>query len=338
MRAPVSHWWRRVLAPAAMLWLAGLATAQADLQLCNRTSYVLDLALGLETQGTSATRGWFRVDPGQCKAVLQGTLEAERTYIHARPAAVYRRPPLPLAQHAKLCIAEGNFVVAGATKCPSNGQYLADFTAVNPSQGEDGMATANVSEEAGYDEEQSRLAAIQRLLTLAGYDAEPIDGLTGKKTEAALAQFLKDRKLESEAVSAPGFFDTLLAAAREAESGGFSWCNDTKHVVMAALGSEEGGAIVTRGWYRVTPGRCLKPDLAGNLRRVYSFAEAIDDDGRVIHRAERAMQWGGPVTLCTRAVKFEIDEQRDCSRRGLDTAGFVAVELGTRGATVRLRE
>jgi uncharacterized membrane protein len=334
---PAPARWTVLLTAAALA--AGTASARADLQLCNRTSYVLDLALGLETKDGAATRGWFRVDPGQCRSVLQGAIEADHTYVHARPHAVYRQPPLPLARHARLCVAEGNFVIAGANRCPSSGQYLADFTAVNPSRDEGGgVMTASISEQAGYDAVQARLAAMQRLLTIAGYDAEPVDGLEGKKTEAALAQFLRDRKLEPEAAKAPSFIDTLVTAARGAERGGFSWCNDTTHVVMAALGAEENGGIVTRGWYRVTPGRCLKPDLTGSPHRVYSFAEAVDDDGQVIRRADRGVTWGGPVTLCTRPLKFELSEQRDCVRRGLAAAGFASVDLGGQGVTVRFKE
>ena len=53
----------------ALLALVSLtAPARADLQFCNKTSYVLDLALGLEEKDAAATRGWFRVDPGACRS------------------------------------------------------------------------------------------------------------------------------------------------------------------------------------------------------------------------------------------------------------------------------
>lgn len=325
-----------LLATAALVAAGG--TARADLQLCNRTSYVLDLALGLETKDTAATRGWFRIDPGQCRTVLQGTIEAQQMLVHARTDAVYRQPPLPLAKHARLCVAAGNFVIAGARRCPSSGQYLADFTAIKPSRGEDGHLTANIAEQAGYGDAQARLAAAQRLLAILGYDAGPVDGLEGKKTEAALAQFFKDRKLAPDATTGAPLINALLAAVRNAQRSGFSWCNDTPHVVMAALGAEENGAIVTRGWYRVIPGRCLQPELSGAPRRVYSFAEAVDDDGRAIRRGTQTMRWGGPVTLCTRPAKFEILGQNDCARRGLAAAGFTAVDLDAQGATVHFKE
>ena len=311
--------------------------ARADLQLCNRTSYVLDLALGLENRGAAATRGWFRVDPGLCRTVLQGTLEAENVYVHARAPAVYGNSPLPQTAQAELCVAEGNFVIAGARKCPSSGQHLAGFTAVKPSETPEGV-TANVAEEADYTAEQARLAGVQRLLVMAGYDANPIDGLEGKKTEAALAQFLKDRKLPQETANAAAFFDALLEAARQTESTGLTWCNDTTHVVMAALGFEDKGAVLTKGWYRVAPGRCLKPDVSSRPRRLYSFAEAVDGEGQVIARNDRPLVWGGVTQLCTRNLKFEIDDHRNCAERGLSASGFAAVDLTSRGAIVRFRE
>ena len=48
----------------------------------------------------------------------------------------------------------------------------------------------NLAEEADYDDAQARLAGIQRLLAIAGYDAYPIDGVQGAKTQAAIAKFL----------------------------------------------------------------------------------------------------------------------------------------------------
>src|SRR5688572_931568 len=76
-------------AAAAAVLLACAAPARADLQLCNRMSYVVEAAIGLEEKGTAATRGWFRLDPGQCRTVLQGELQAEGLYLHARALPVY---------------------------------------------------------------------------------------------------------------------------------------------------------------------------------------------------------------------------------------------------------
>src|SRR5438552_2936895 len=125
-------------------------------------------------------------------------------------------------------------------------------------------------------------AAIQRLLTIAGYDASPIDGIRGAKTDAALALFLQDNKLGVTAAGRADFFDVLIAAAQKPDGVGFAWCNDTSHVVMAALGIEDKGVVTTRGWYRVEPGKCLRPEVKGQLRRLYSFAEAVGGAGQAL--------------------------------------------------------
>ena len=320
--------------------LAAAATpARADLQFCNKTSYVLDLALGLEEKSTVATRGWFRVDPGQCRTVLQGALTAEKAYVHSRALPPYGAPPLPQTGHADFCVAEGNFVIAGAQACHAkSGQRLVRFSAIKPSESDQGL-TAYLGEEADYEPQQARLAGIQRLLVIAGSDANPIDGLEGKKTAAALEAFLKDRRLPANTTEDSTFFQTLLGAAKTSDGLGFSWCNETQHAVMAALGIEEKGAITTRGWYRVAPGKCVKPEVPAKPTRLFSFAEAVDKDGNPMRRGDKPLAWGGPTQLCTREARFEIGDQANCVAQGLVAAGFAAIEFaGKQGATVRFRE
>src|SRR3954452_7649903 len=228
---------RALLAATAILTLT--APARADFQFCNKTSYVLDLALALEEKEAAATRGWFRVDPGACKSVLQGAITADKVYVHARALPVYGPSPLPQAGHADFCIADGTFVIAAAKACQSRtGQRLARFSQIKPSESDQGL-TAYLGEEADYDPAQARLAGIQRLLAVAGYDANPIDGLEGKKTSAALDQFLKDRCLPADTANGAAFFQVLLDAMKEADGVGFSWCNETAYPVMAALGVDE---------------------------------------------------------------------------------------------------
>jgi uncharacterized membrane protein len=322
-----------ILAVAALG--ATASPARADLQLCNRMSYVVETAIGIEDKGAAATRGWFRLDPGQCRIVMQGEVQAESLFVHARALAVYGASPLPQGGHADLCVANENFILASARTCNRPGQKLARFTAVKPSEGEKGL-TAYLAEEAEYTDDQARDAAIQRLLNIAGYDVSPIDGIRGAKTDAALLQFIADNKLTATAAGRSDFFEVLIAAAQKPEGVGFVWCNETAHVVMAALGVEENGAVVTRGWYRVEPGKCLRPEVKGQLRKLYSFAEAIGGNGQTIQRADRPLAWGGETILCTRNVKFELIDHKDCAGQGLTSAGFATIELAGRSGT-RLR-
>ncbi|HSP50729.1 MAG TPA: DUF1036 domain-containing protein [Pseudolabrys sp.] len=219
--------------------------------------------------------------------------------------------------------------------CPVSQQ--ARFTAAQPSVSPKGP-TVNLAEEADYDHAQARLAGIQRLLAIAGYDAYPIDGVQGAKTQAALTKFLNEHKLPADSAAKPEFFDALLAAANNPEGIGFTWCNDTKYPVMTALGLVEMGAIVTRGWYRVAAGQCLRPDLRGDPHRLYSYAEAVDGNGRTIRQGDAALSWGGNVALCTRDGKFELSDHKDCAARGLNSAGFAVIDLGGQlSTTVRFK-
>jgi len=310
--------------------------ARAELSLCNRTSYRMEAAIGLEKRANVATRGWFGLDPGQCRQVVDGPLDVDMVYLHARTPAVYGSAPLPQNGQADFCIRDSDFDIADARGCPASQQ--AHFSAAKPSESPKGPVV-NLAEQSDYDDVQARLAGIQRLLVIAGYDAYPIDGVQGAKTQAAVTKFLNDRKLAADAVATPNFFDTLIAAALKPEGAGFSWCNDTKYAVMASLGIVEMGAIVTRGWYRVEPGQCLRPDLRNDPHRLYSYAEAVDGNGRTIKRGDVPLAWGGAVALCTRDGRFELSDHKDCAARGLNTAGFAVIDLGYQPAmTVRFKE
>jgi uncharacterized membrane protein len=258
------------------------------------------------------------------------------TYVHSRTPPVYGSAPLPQDGQAEFCIRNGDFDIASARGCPASQQ--AHFSAAKPADSPKGPVV-NLAEEANYDDAQARLAGIQRLLVIAGYEAYPIDGVQGAKTQAALAKFLTDRKLAADAASAANFFDTLIEAAAKPEGVGFSWCNDTKYAVMASIGIVEMGAIVTRGWYRIEAGQCVRPDLRGDPHRLYSYAEAVDGNGRTVKRGDAPLSWGGTVALCTRDGRFEVSDHKDCATRGLNSAGFAVIDLGAQPSMiVRFKE
>ncbi len=306
-----------------VLPLAFATQARADLKLCNRMSYIVEAAVGIDDRGTTATRGWFRIDPAQCRVVAQGQIGAERLFVHARALPIYGATPKQQGDANIFCVGTGDFMIPSARNC--RGGASVTFTEIKPATGADGHSSAYLAEDAGYDDEQARFAAIQRLLVIGGYDAAPIDGVDGPKSQAALTKFLRDRSLSAASVQSENFFQTILTALQSPTGGGLAWCNDTPHRVMAAVGVDDGKATTTRGWYRVDPGKCINADIGIKPRRLFSFAEAVDTDGRPLQVNGRAVNWGGASTLCTRESKFEIGEQNDCAARGLATTGFVPV-------------
>ena len=327
---------RSILAlPAAAISLCfSAAPALADLKLCNRMSYVVEAAIGIDDKSATATRGWFRIDPAACRVVLQGALTADRILLNARALGVYGASPIPQNGGDTLCIAPENFVIAAARQCRA-GQTPAPFTQITPTHTDDGNLVAYLAEDSEYDDEQARLAGIQRLLVIAGYDAAPIDGVDGPKTQAALNAFLKSRGLSADIVPSQNFFTAMIEAVQSPSSTGLTWCNDTPHRIMAAVATDDGKAVTSRGWYRIDPGKCLHPDVTGQPKQVFSFAEAVDNENRTISVKDRPLNWGGTTQLCTRESKFEINEQGDCGTRGLSPIGFAAVDLSSGGKTLR---
>jgi uncharacterized membrane protein len=322
------------LIPALLVLFASAAPAHADLKLCNRMSYVVEVALGIDDKAATATRGWFRIDPAACRVVAQGTLTADRILLNARALGVYGSSPIPQNGGDTLCVAPADFVIAAARQCRA-GQTPAPFTQINPTQADDGNLVAYLAEDSEYDDDQARLAGIQRLLVIAGYDAAPIDGVDGPKTQAALAAFLKSRGLAPDIVQAPNFFATMIDAVQAPSSTGLTWCNDTPHKVMAAVGTDDGKTVISRGWYRIDPGKCLHPDVTGQPRQIFSFAEAVDGENHSIKLKDRPLNWGGTTPLCTRDNKFETSEQGDCGTRGFAATGFAAVDMSSGGKTLR---
>src|SRR5271163_4193743 len=125
------------LPAAAISFLLSSEPAFADLKLCNRMSYVVEAAIGIDDKAATATRGWFRIDPAACRVVVQGTLNADRILLNARALGVYGSSPIPQNGSDNLCVASDNFVIAAARQCRA-GQSPAPFTQVNPTPTDDG--------------------------------------------------------------------------------------------------------------------------------------------------------------------------------------------------------
>ena len=336
MRGCADYARRTVLAlPAATIsLLVSSAPAFADLKLCNRMSYVVEVAIGIDDKAATATRGWFRIDPAACRVVAQGTLTADRILLHARALGLYGSSPIPQSGGDTLCIARTISSSPRARQCRA-GQTPAPFTQINPTRTDDGNLVAYLAEDSEYDDEQARLAGIQRLLIIAGYDAVA-DRRRRRPEDASRAERVPEEpRAERRRRAVANFFNTMVEAVQSPSSTGLTWCNDTPHKIMAAVATDDGKTVVSRGWYRIDPGKCLHPDVTGQPKQIFSFAEAVDAENRTIKIKEKPLNWGGTTQLCTRESKFEINEQGDCGTRGLAAIGFGLVDMSGGGKTLR---
>src|ERR1041385_1423789 len=121
---------RGLITLAATTFLLVATQAHAGLTLCNRTSYRVQAAIGFEKRANVATRGWFQIDPGECKLVLDGTLDADLVSRHARTPPLYGSAPMPQGGQAELCVREQDFDFADGRGCPVSQQ--AHFSAARP--------------------------------------------------------------------------------------------------------------------------------------------------------------------------------------------------------------
>lgn len=323
-----------------MFLLAGLtgtapgfapATARAaEYQLCNQTSYVLDAALAVQVRQTTASQGWFRVYPGGCEVILSRTEDTERYFVYARTPDAYDTAPLPNSASNMICIAQENFLIPGAWQCADPNNSMVSFSEVTADT-KSLVGQTILTGESSFDQEQARIAGLQRLLVKAGFDPGVVDGNQGEQTSLALAEFRRRNNI-SERESDAILFEALLGAAVEkVRSVGLTYCNDTEWTIFAAVGISSEGTTRAEGWFELAPGACnraIRDALDGD--KLHVFAQAHDGNGFPVIHNGTPLQWGGDTELCTKATRFETSNHENCRAQGLNVNGFTSEEIGER--------
>ena len=229
---------------------------------------------------------------------------------------------------------DGDFAIASrhVAARPAAGTFQPDQTV-----GFSERAPPLIWREADYDDAQARRAGIQRLLVIAGY--APIQSTGSGRSQAAIATIPNGpQACRRHRIGADVFRQVDRGRAKPGRRR-LLLVHQDEIRVMASIGVVEMGAVVTRGWYRIEAGQCVRPDLRGDPRRLYSYAEAVDSNGRTVKRGDAPLAWGGTVALCTRDGRFEVSDHKDCATRGLNSAGFAVIDLGAQPSmTVRFKE
>ncbi len=314
------------------------ADAEAKYSVCNETSYVLDVATGKQKGNQTITRGWTQVLPGQCKTVLKEKLEQKKYYLFARTIGLYDQVLKRFSGGKKLCVSTSDFYIENAGKCVDPAHSYENFIEVKPTKS-DWKTTLN--EEKPLKLPEAATAGLQRLLAMAGYDIGAIDGVAGGMTNRALDDFMQKAGLAGEAKTGGKVFAALISAVlkRQKESG-LLICNETRFLIWTTLGQHEGEDIITRGWYKVLPGECIRPlrkPLDGQV--VYSYGEAVDEKGKIAVKSNIRLIWAGKQKLCTSKTRFSIPKQGNCKERGLNTTAFRKIDLGgAKSWTIRYTE
>ena len=106
--------------------------------------------------------------------------------------------------------------------------------------------------------EQASAAGVQRLLDNAGVYAGRIDGYLGRKTRAAIGDFLQSKGLDAETSDAD-LMDILEQTAIErARNVGLTFCNRTDKRIWSAMARRRGEGWESRGWWLLEAGGCAR--------------------------------------------------------------------------------
>ncbi|MBX3445978.1 MAG: DUF1036 domain-containing protein [Parvibaculaceae bacterium] len=309
-----------------LCWLLFPAPAHADYNFCNRTSYVLDAAIGYHDGEIWKSRGWTRLLPGGCEKVLQGAVGTSDYYVFARSFDGHRGSTKYFSGNTGFCIVESSFDIENREQCAIRGFDSADFLHVETRAGPDW--TTSFTEASDYSAEEARVAGTQRLLIDLGFALKQVDGIAARNTLRAVQAFQRSENLAQTGTIDDRLLGQLAAQAIEAHRRtGLDFCNRTTELVWAAVGYRSGGEDMSSGWIRIEPQSCRKA-IKGKLTAddYYVYAEAIDNTGSVARRDGEALVWGGERSYCTKPTRFEIRGRERCASRGFDEKNFRRVE------------
>ncbi len=311
-------------AAAILAALAGLgapalaqATGATGWTLCNRTSFIIEAAVG-RPEGTGITvDGWIKLQPGTCKLALAGPLQPATHYLYGRSSAAHLNGHRQWRGATELCVDPiSSFSLESPPDCTSMGLEARDFRPVEITS-ETSWSNA-FTEVENYSVDEARNAGLQRLLDEAGVVSSPIDGRIGQRTRSAITEFLKQRSLPADTSDADLIDYLEQAADARGRSLGFTLCNRTRNRVWSAIARRSVDGWESRGWWQLEAGGCARV-IDRPLRSAEHFVYAEMEDGTTVRTLTRASE-----AFCIGSSKFAIIGRDDCEVSQYRTALFAA--------------
>jgi uncharacterized membrane protein len=296
--------------------------AQADLKLCNRTSYILYAATAVANGGATQTQGWTRVAPGDCQVAIKDTPLHPGTLVYARSALAHSGPQRAWGGKNSACVRDGNFTLrqsAATTACTGPDSFAVPFAALDAKGRSDFTMT--------FDEQPAlksltaaQLAGVKRLLKDNGYAIPAINGTPDKATGKALNAFRTRMKFAAGAGNDELFAALETQAQKITAPAGYTVCNDAKDELLVAMGEATPKGPSSRGWWRIPPSACA---------RTITTALTGDAVWLLAQKTNGAIVAGGADKFCVTPQEFDIARRDDCATRGQVEAGFA--KTATRG-------
>ncbi|MGH1422121.1 MAG: DUF1036 domain-containing protein [Hyphomonas sp.] len=308
------------LALAGVFLLASPAEAQSSRKgwnLCNKTSYIIEAAVGHPADDGIMVDGWNKVRPGKCLLAVPGPLEPKFHFLYARTSSAHRGGTREWGGETDLCVdPTGSFSLDSPPDCAAMGLESRGFRAIEINKRS--SWTTNFTEVDNYSAEKAQAAGLQRLLEEAGVVSGSIDGHIGHKTRAAIGRFLERNGLPS-STSDVDLIDYLEQVAKDrGRSVGMTLCNRTKKRVWSAIARRGTQGWESRGWWMLEAGACARVidnPLRGSEHYVYGELE----DGGKLRTLAKATD-----AFCVGRSRFAIVGRDECEASAYRTALFAA--------------
>ncbi|MEL6360817.1 MAG: DUF1036 domain-containing protein [Pseudomonadota bacterium] len=317
----------RKLFPALASIVAGIlvfsSQAEAKYSLCNKTSYTLSAAIAYVESDRLATRGWWRLYPGQCKVVLNDQTAPGRYFAYAEGIQGHRGNLKSWSGDTKLCVENsGFFNLRNQEVCKDDPTRQRSFFDVEVTPEAGGNWQTDFVEQSNFEVYKAKIAGVQRLLADVGASTGRIDGVLGRQTQADLISYRKSRSLGEDATIDNATFEKLVEEANAGEAKrGLFYCNRTDKEIWTALATNEGETLRSSGWWRIDAGACskiVKGELANEDYYVFGVIEEPRGELRLS---------GGDKPLCVNSIKFEVANTTPCAELDLETAVFKKFEI-----------
>ncbi|MEM8772159.1 MAG: DUF1036 domain-containing protein [Pseudomonadota bacterium] len=304
---------------------AAPSDAEAKYSLCNKSSYALSAAIGYVDGDRLATRGWWRLRPGQCKVVLTEKTNPGRYFVFAEAIPGHKGPRRVWSGETPLCVENfGFFNLRNQEVCKGDPLSQRRFLDIDVTEAANGNWQTDFTEPSNYTVYSAEVAGIQRLLSDVGKDIGRIDGAMGRTTQAALKAYRREKGLTDASSIDDELIDTLIEEANASEAKlGFFYCNKTDNAVWTAIAEPlEGDQHQSKGWWKLEPGDCSKI-IKGELQHDHYYVYGAIEAG-----AQELRLSGGDKSFCINAVMFSAPDTLSCDEQGLNEVSFRRVEIG----------
>ncbi|PHS41186.1 MAG: hypothetical protein COA91_02395 [Robiginitomaculum sp.] len=305
---------------------------QPPWEVCNETSFVLDIAIAgtaKDQAGAPMTvRGWQNLRPGLCRIV--DVEKGTPRFVYARSANLHQGGVREWKGRHEYCVSGEDFTAKTDISCALQDMVAAKFLQVVPTERHTAFTEP---EDFGR---RAETAGLQRLLGDNNYDIKRIDGRPGKRTRNTLNKFLKDQGLKTNITVAAQYAALQKAAVEARKTVGIKVCNKSSARIWVALAYNSGAGKEARGWWPVAMGRCVQP-FAENLKnRDAHYYVRQENAGAADKILQVAADKGG--LYCVGASTFASLQHEFCRDRGYIPVRFKPVPADKPGVVINLQD